>query len=162
MNGSGTKGRRPGEWRRTAGVTGVAAVAVAVAATVAAVRGPVAAQETTGAGHVLRPADVFGLEWAADPQVSPDGRRVVYARSFFDIMTDRARSNLWIVDVASGEQRPLTTGNENDGSPRWSPSGDRLLYVSSRGEEGAELWVRWMDASQQEAKITNIAESPGG
>ncbi|HSR42923.1 MAG TPA: S9 family peptidase, partial [Longimicrobiales bacterium] len=119
-----------------------------------------APQETTQTATHLQPADVFGLEWAGDPRVSPDGSRVVYVRNFFDVMTDRGRSNLWLVDVDGSAHRPLTTGNESDASPRWSPDGDRLVYVSSRGEEGAELWVRWMDASQQEAKITNLTESP--
>ena len=75
--------------------------------------------------------DVFQLEYASDPRVSPDGRRIVYVRNFMDIMKDVRRSNLWIVDVAGGNHRPLTSGNRNDGSPRWSPDGNRLLYVSN-------------------------------
>ena len=46
---------------------------------------------------VFQPMDVFGLEWATDPQVSPGGATVVYVRNFFDVMTDRRRTNLWIV-----------------------------------------------------------------
>ena len=73
--------------------------------------------------------DVFQLEYAADPQISPDGERVVYVRSFMDIMADRRRSNLWIVNADGSSHRPLTTGSENHHSPRWSPDGDRLLYL---------------------------------
>lgn len=65
--------------------------------------------------------DVFGIEYASDPQISPDGSQVVYVRNFMDIMTDRQRSNLWIVNIDGSHHRALTTGNRNDASPRWSP-----------------------------------------
>jgi dipeptidyl aminopeptidase/acylaminoacyl peptidase len=125
--------------------------------------GPLFAQPagTDGADATrFRPAEVFDLQWAADPQIAPAGDRVVYVRSFFDIMNDRTLSNLWIVGADGSGHRALTTGDERDASPRWSPSGDRLLYVSSR-EGGSEIWVRWMDTGQ-EAKLTRLTQSPGG
>ena len=107
----------------------------------------------------FRAADVFQLEWASDPQISPDGSQIVYVRNFNDIMTDRARSNLWIIDFDGSSHRPLTSGNDNYGSPRWSPSGDRLAYVSSQ-DGSAQIYVRWMDTGET-AKITNLTEGPG-
>jgi acylaminoacyl-peptidase len=103
--------------------------------------------------------DVFGLEWAGDPQVSPDGSQVVYVRNFFDVMTDRARTNLWLVSAEGSRHRPLTSGARSNASPRWSPTGDRLVWISSQ-DGSAQLWVRWMD-SGQEARITNLTEGPG-
>lgn len=102
----------------------------------------------------LEPADVFELEYASDPRISPDGERVVYVRNFMDVMTDRRRSNLWIVDVESEDHRPLTSGEDNPTSPRWSPSGDRLLYASNAGGS-SQLWMRWMDTGQS-AKLTRL------
>ena len=104
--------------------------------------------------------DVFQLEFAADPQISPDGKQIVYARTFMDIMNDTQRSNLWIINADSSEHRPLTSGNENHGSPRWSPDGKKLLYVS-REDGSAQLYLRWMDTGQT-AKLTNLTSSPGG
>src|ERR1043166_5941703 len=80
----------------------------------------------------FRPIDLFDLEIATEPQISPDGAKVVFVRNFNDIMKDRKRSNLWIVDHDGSDLRPLTAGNENDNSPRWSPDGQRLLYGSTR------------------------------
>jgi dipeptidyl aminopeptidase/acylaminoacyl peptidase len=57
--------------------------------------------------------DVFQLEYASDPQISPDGSRVVYVRRTNDIMSDTTRSNLWIVDSDGGNHRPLQSGREN-------------------------------------------------
>lgn len=69
----------------------------------------------------FQPLDVFQLEYASDPQISPDGKRIVYVRNFMDIMKDRRRSNLWIINADGSEHRPVTTGKHNDSSPRWSP-----------------------------------------
>jgi acylaminoacyl-peptidase len=103
--------------------------------------------------------DVFELEWASDPRISPDGRHVVYVRNFMDVMKDVRRSNLWLVAADGSHHRPLTTGNVNHASPRWSPDGDRLLYVAS-DDDGAQLWMRWMDDGQT-AQITHVTEGPG-
>ena len=108
----------------------------------------------------FQPLDVFQLEYASDPQISPDGKRIVYERSFMDIMTDRRRSNLWLVNTDGTDHRPLTTGNGNDGSARWSPDGRRLAYVSA-SDGTSQIWVRWMDTGQA-AKLTNLLKPPRG
>ena len=100
--------------------------------------------------------DVFQLEYADDPQISPDGKRVVYVRSFMDIMADQLRSNLWIVNIDGTNHRPLTTGNENHSSPRWSPDGTRLVYLSGE-EHTAQVYCRWMDTGQ----TARLAQLPG-
>ena len=59
----------------------------------------------------FQPMDVFGLEWASDPQISPDGRRIAYVRNSMDVMTDRRRSQVWLVGADGGDHHPLTSGN---------------------------------------------------
>jgi acylaminoacyl-peptidase len=120
----------------------------------------VAAATTAAQDDRFAAQDVFQLERAVDPQISPDGRRIVYRRTGFDIMTDRTRSALWIVNVDGSDHRPLTSGPNSYSSPRWSPDGSRLAYVSSENGR-AQIFVRWMDTGQ-EAKLTNLTESPGG
>ena len=103
--------------------------------------------------------DVFELEVAQDPQISPDGSRIVYVRRGSDIMTDRARTSLWIMNFDGSDHRPLTDGTSSVSSPRWSPDGNRLMYVSN--EDGSsQLFVRWMDTGQT-AELTNVTESAG-
>jgi acylaminoacyl-peptidase len=107
----------------------------------------------------FRPIDMFDLETASDPQISPDGTKVVFVRNFSDIMKDRKRANLWIIHYDGSDLRPLTSGNENDTSPRWSPDGKRLLYAST-GDGSSQIYVRWMDSGQV-AKVTRCSKSPG-
>ncbi len=112
----------------------------------------------------FEPMDVFRLEFAADPQISPDGKRVVYVRNFMDIRKDRRRSNLWIINIDGGEHRALNSGDGNDRMPRWSHDSKRLLYLS--GE--SELMCRWMDTGnvgrlvKLPAEPLGIAWSPDG
>ncbi|MEK7834151.1 MAG: S9 family peptidase [Acidobacteriota bacterium] len=75
-------------------------------------------------------------------------------------MTDRRMSNLWIVNVDGTDHRPLTTGNFNDTSPRWSPDGKQLAYISSR-DGSAQVYRRWMDTGET-AKLTNLTQAPSG
>ena len=53
---------------------------------------------------------VFDIEYAADPQISPDGRTIVYVRRSMDKLKDQDRGDLWTLDVRSGAHRPLITG----------------------------------------------------
>jgi dipeptidyl aminopeptidase/acylaminoacyl peptidase len=106
----------------------------------------------------FQPLDVFQVEHASDPRISPDGKRVVYVRNFMDIMKDRRRSNLWIINSDGAEHRPLTSGKHNDSAPRWSPDGKRLLYVSTAGGT-PQLYCRWMDTGQT-VKLTDVTSAP--
>ncbi|MEO1221323.1 MAG: S9 family peptidase [Pseudomonadota bacterium] len=106
-------------------------------------------------------ADIFGLSVAADPQISPDGSQIAYVRRANDIMTDRAVPSIWLIDLASGEETPLVTGEGSHVSPRWSPTGDRLAYISTESGGGPELHVRWMESGES-ANITALAEGPRG
>jgi dipeptidyl aminopeptidase/acylaminoacyl peptidase len=110
------------------------------------------------ASRRLHSIDVFQLEYADDVQISPDGSRIVYVRVSHDIMTDRARRNLWIVDASGNNNRPLRSEAKNFSSPRWSPDGTRIAYVSA-AEGSPQLYVRWMDSGQT-ALLTNLVEAP--
>src|SRR5437879_11399627 len=84
------------------------------------------------ASHKLTVMDEFQLQLPTDPQISPDGKRIVYVRRFADPMTDKRYSNLWIINADGTDHRPLTTGNRSDASPRWSPDGTRIAFQIGR------------------------------
>jgi acylaminoacyl-peptidase len=108
----------------------------------------------------LEPLDVFRVQVATDPQISPDGSRIVYVRTSADISTDRRVSNLWVINTDGTSHRALTTGTYSDSSPRWSPDGTRLAFVSDRDGK-PQLYIRWMDSGQI-AKLTDFENPPAG
>ena len=112
------------------------------------------------ASQRLGAQDVFNLEFATDPQISPDGKRIAYVRQFSDIMTDKRYSNLWSINSDGSEHRPLTTGNFSDTSPRWSSDGSQIIYISDR-DGSAQIYRRWLDTGQT-AKLTNLTNPPSG
>ena len=132
--------------------------AILIAALLAA---PLAAQPQQPAPAADAPSsaftggDLFGLAMATDPQISPDGRTIVYVRRQGDIMSDRMLGSLWLVDVATGRQTPFAA---NGATPRWSPDGSRIAYVAGEGN-GAQLFVRWV-ATGASAKVTGLPGDP--
>lgn len=128
-----------------------AVAALAVASTVGAV-------PAVSPSHVFEGKDIFSLQCVTDAQIRPDGHVVAYVRMSYDIMTDRPRRSIWLVDTDTGAQTPLATGPGSASSPRWSPDGKRLAYIAS--DDGrAQLFVRWMQ-TQQATPITDLTETP--
>ena len=125
----------------------------------------VAAAAAVGAAPPETPArhfgglDLFGLQVATDPQFRPDGAVVAYTRVSYDVMTDDARRSIWLVDVATGAQTPLITGAGSHSTPRWSPDGKRLAYVSTADEGRPQLFVRWLEAGQS-TRLAELIEAP--
>jgi acylaminoacyl-peptidase len=87
------------------------------------------AQESS---NKLTALDEFQIQLPTDPQISPDGKKIVYVRGFADPMTDRRYGNLWIINADGTDHRALTTGNHGDSSPRWSPDAPRLSFRRRR------------------------------
>ena len=109
---------------------------------------------------VLKNVDIFQMEVAADPQISPDGTQIAYVRRAMDIMSDRPVSNIWLINTDGSGHRPLLSGADSYSSPRWSPNGDRIAYISNVDGRGAQIHARWMDTGQT-AILTNVRNGPG-
>lgn len=104
--------------------------------------------------------DIFNMEYVSDPQISPDGSKIIYVRNFKDIMTDRNLSNLWIIDFDGSNNRPLTTGNHNDFAPKWSHDGKKIVFKSNMADDKMKLYLMWLDTKETMA-LTNTPQSPG-
>lgn len=102
------------------------------------------AENDGSAADRFAPRDVFDLEWASDPQVSPDGDAIYYTRNGFDIMHDRRTGQIWRVDSDGTDHRPVLTDRASYGSARLSPDGTRIAFIAS--EDGTRhLFVHWLE-----------------
>ncbi|WP_411031891.1 S9 family peptidase [Spongiimicrobium sp. 3-5] len=104
--------------------------------------------------------DVFNMEYVSDPQISPDGSKIIYVRNFKDVMTDKNLSNLWIINFDGSGNRPLTTGNQNDFYPRWSHNGEKIIFKSNKADNRVKLYLMWID-TKEIAPLTNSKQAPG-
>ncbi|MBT8282122.1 MAG: S9 family peptidase [Muriicola sp.] len=102
--------------------------------------------------------DVFDLQYVSDPQISPGGNWIVYRRMGFNIMTDRAEGNLWMIRKDGSEHQKLTSREVSEYSPVWSPNGDRIAFVSAT-DEGSEIYMYWLESGKF-ARISQLPSSP--
>ncbi|WP_435010151.1 S9 family peptidase [Tundrisphaera lichenicola] len=102
---------------------------------VAACAGPAFA-----AGRAMTIDDLLAVKSVSDPQVSPDGKLVVYVVSELDRATDKSNSDLYLIPSTGGEPKRLTTASGADNHPRWSPDGKSISFLSTRGGS-AQVWI---------------------
>jgi dipeptidyl aminopeptidase/acylaminoacyl peptidase len=120
----------------------------------------------------MKPEDVYELTSVADPRLSPVGRRVAYVVSRTDEEANAYRTAIWVATLdGSEEPKQFTSGERNDGSPRWSPDGRWLAFVSNRDGEDekkakGQLYVLPADGGEPrrltdgKASVESIAWSP--
>ena len=107
--------------------------------------------------NLFEPIDVFDLEYVSNTEISPNGNRILYQRNFNDIMTDESFSNIWLINFDGSENRPITTGNFKDNSPKWSNKGDKFVFKSNR--EGKQQIYLFNIAKNSIQKLTNFQYS---
>ena len=100
--------------------------------------------------------DYLALPNVGGPQLSPDGKWIVYTVTTYSVPDNRGTSRVWLADVVTGKTRPLTQGAGTDRQPRWSPDGGSVAFVSTR-QGGAQLWVLSL-AGGEARQVTSLAD----
>ena len=99
--------------------------------------------------------DLDGLKIVSDPQISPGGADVAFVLATQD--GDEPKSTIWAISTHGGEPRQLTARPGSDTSPRWSPDGRTLAFLSDRGKPEADVYVDdWQIKTLTAAKESQI------
>jgi len=99
---------------------------------------------------------MWQLPRLADPTISPDGKLAVLPVTRADLEKDKTYTNLWLVPTKSGKARQLTSGETSDTTPRWSPDGRHVAFVSKRGsDEETQIYVIPVDGGEAR-RVTNV------
>lgn len=98
---------------------------------------PLSAQ---AANHTVQAEDLFKIRYVGQPQISPDGKYVVYVVSTMNGSKDRYDTNLWLTDVASAHSRRLTSTGHDSG-PTWSPDSSRIVFSRSVPKAKSQLYA---------------------
>jgi dipeptidyl aminopeptidase/acylaminoacyl peptidase len=104
----------------------------------------------------MEPADLFRLKFLQGAQLSPDGRTVAYAVSHVDNDAEADRIAIWLLSLETGNARQLTTGLARDTNPQWSPDGQQIAFLSTRGAL-SQIYVIPVDGGEARA-LTSLPQ----
>lgn len=101
-------------------------------------------------------------------QVAPDGQRAVFSLSRYDGQADKTNTDLYLLDLATGKHRPLTSHPAADTQPRWSPEGRRVAYLSKRDDTHVQIQLLSLEGGEPQTlshfptDITSMRWLPDG
>ncbi|PYS82763.1 MAG: hypothetical protein DMF70_07615 [Acidobacteria bacterium] len=84
--------------------------------------------------------DLLKVRRVGDPQVSPKGDLVAFTITDVDKVANKSTTQIYLVPLGGGEVRQLTNDEHSSASPRWSPDGEKLAFISARDGED-QIWT---------------------
>jgi len=119
-----------------------------------------AACSVAQAKHSLTFEDLVKVQRIADPQLSPDGKWIAYEVGVVDLAANKTVKHIRVIPAEGGEPRQLTRGDWSDTSPRWSPDGKSLAFISTRGGN-SQIWILSLDGGDPRALTSLSTEADG-
>ena len=117
----------------------------------------------------MSPVDLIEVPRVLDPQLSPDGRQVLYVVERPDWKENRRVGHIWRSNADGSSAVQLTHGQRGETSPRWSPDGERIAFLTRRGDnEDAQIYLLESDGGEARqlmkhpAAASNVQWSPDG
>ena len=107
--------------------------------------------------RLITAEDLYNMQLLSNVHISPDGRHVVYRLQRVDKKSEKKFGNLWIVPTGGGEPLQFTYGDQSDSSPRWSPDGKSIAFLSNRADKEKPSQIFIIPFNGGEArKLTDI------
>jgi len=110
---------------------------------------------TAGEKRLITFEDLYNYGKVDDIQVSPSGEYLAFTVTFDDLESNSSKANIWMMPTRGGEPRRMTNSPKGDSSPRWSPDGKSLAFISGR-ENGDQVWLLPVDGGEAK-RLTDIS-----
>jgi dipeptidyl aminopeptidase/acylaminoacyl peptidase len=102
--------------------------------------------------------DLLNIPRLGDPQLSPDGKDVLYTKADPDWKSGRRTTHIWRAPVSGGNPIQLTNGSESENGPRWSPDGKTIAFTAKRGDnEFAQIYLLPIDGGEARALTSHAS-----
>jgi dipeptidyl aminopeptidase/acylaminoacyl peptidase len=132
---------------------------VLLTAAILAIPASISAQQAGARSDKLSLGDYLEWETVGNPQISPDGKQIIYTRGWIDKLNDRRASSVYVMNADGTRPRKLVDGS----GAVWSPDGSRIAYTAQGDPNNTpQIFVRYMDAEGAVTQVTRVTTSPGG
>ena len=116
--------------------------------------------------HPFTFKDMMALKRIGAPSLSPDGKWVLFTAMDVNLDENKRTNHVWVVPIAGGDARPLTSDPAGESGARWAPDGKKFLFVSAKGG-GQQVWVAEFnpatgDINGSPTQITHISTDVDG
>ena len=111
--------------------------------------------------QIVTAEDLYKMQLLTGTQISPNGKYAISSLLVVDQEAEKKYSNLYLSDLESKETRPYTTGKQNDGSAKWSSSGENIFFISNRDNEKQAQFYQIPTTGGEDLKISDITGEIG-
>jgi dipeptidyl aminopeptidase/acylaminoacyl peptidase len=112
------------------------------------------------AGRAMTIQDLLLAVRVTDPQLSPDGRTVAFVRTTTDLTAGRRNGDIWVTPTSGADglslSKALVAGEKAENTPRWSPDGKSIAFISTRDGD-PQVYLADAPNATNIRKITNVS-----
>jgi dipeptidyl aminopeptidase/acylaminoacyl peptidase len=125
-----------------------------------ALAAPTTAAAQSPAPRAMTLVDLLDVPSLGDPQLSPDGRAILYVLTGSDWKADRRVGHIWRVNIDGSGSVQMTNAPRGESSPRWAPDGKQFAFVATRDTDAAQIYLI-SDAGGEARQLTHHATGVG-